>query len=73
MKLRWEKRHSDLHLGFSPIHPGQEVAQVAHVHGPDGSDHGWMVWLTVEQGELFDRYNRAGDAMKAAEARVAPP
>jgi len=41
--------------------------------GPGGADVGWMVWLTLQQGQRFDRYPNAGEAMAAAERALTPP
>lgn len=70
MKLRWERAHAGLYRGFAPS--GHELAQVGQVTGPGGADWGWMVWLTLEQGELFDRYATPEEAMTAAEATLDP-
>jgi hypothetical protein len=70
MRLRWEKAHAGLYRGFAAS--GQELAQVGHVSGPDGSDYGWMVWLTLDQGELLDRHPTAEEAMAAAESALGP-
>lgn len=70
MRLRWERAHHEgLCRGFSPGE-GQELAQVAHVFGPDGTDNGWIVLLTLQQGELFDHYPTPEAAMAAAEAAL---
>jgi hypothetical protein len=70
MELRWERgRSDDLCRGFS-VDEGQELAQVAHVFGPDGTDHGWIVLLTLQQGELFDHFPTPEEAMAAAEAAL---
>jgi hypothetical protein len=65
VRLRWEHTHQSLRRGFSL--EGLEVAQVAHVFGPDGDDNGWIVLLTLQQGELFDHYSTPDAAMAAAE------
>jgi hypothetical protein len=70
MRLRWERgRHESLWRGFS-VEEGHELAQVAHVFGPDGSDGGWIVLLTLQQGELFDHYATPEEARAAAEAAL---
>lgn len=70
MELRWRRAHAGLYRGFAPH--GLELAQVGRAAGPGGSDYGWMVWLTLEQGELPDRYPTAEAAMAAAEAALDP-
>lgn len=68
--LHWERTHAGLFRCFALT--GQELAQVGHVTGPSGADWGWMVWLTLEQGELFDRYAGLEEAMAAAEEALDP-
>lgn len=43
MKLRWERKRLGVYCAFSA--DGHELAQVAHILGPGGADHGWMVYL----------------------------
>jgi hypothetical protein len=57
-------------LQYRPV--GQVLAQVAQVHDPDGVPGGWMVWLTLQQGELFDRHLDADAAKTAAVAALDP-
>jgi hypothetical protein len=68
MRLRWEHTHESMRRGYSV--EGHELAQVAHVFGPDGHDHGWIVLLTLQQGELFDHYQTPEAAMAAAEVAL---
>jgi hypothetical protein len=65
MSLRWERPQQGLSRGFSP--EGHELAQVVHVHGPDGDELGWIAWLVHEQGELFDHFPTVDAARAAAE------
>lgn len=71
MRLRWESPNQGLARGFSP--EGVELAQVAHIHSPTGDDLGWVVWLTLEQGELFDQFPTITAARAAAEQALDPP
>jgi hypothetical protein len=68
MRLRWERSHVGMCRGFSV--EGHELAQVAHVYGPDGRDNGWIVLLTLQRGELFDHYPTPEEAMAAAEVAL---
>lgn len=64
MELQWECVRLGMHRATVG---GVALAQVAHMIGPRGSDHGWMVWLSGEPDELAERYPTAEAAMRAAE------
>lgn len=68
MQLQWEGPRDGLARGFGP--GGHELAQVANVFSPGGDELGWIVLLLHEQGELFDHYGSASQAMAAAETSL---
>lgn len=68
MKLRWEQPSQGMCRGFSE--DGHQLAQVANIHGPDGTDRGWMVWLVYQHEEPFDHYRSVEEAKAAAEAAL---
>jgi hypothetical protein len=70
MPLRWERKGLGRYTAYSE--EGHQLAQIAHIVGPGGADVGWMVWLTLKQGELFDHYPNAEEAMTAAERALTP-
>ena len=70
MELRWDRITLGRYHGFSA--DGRCLAQVAVLQGPDGRLTDWMVWLPLEQGELFASYPTAQEAMTAAQSALAP-
>ena len=71
MELRWERKGLGRYTAYDDA--GHQLAQIAHIVCPGGADVGWMVWLTLQQGQRFDRYPNAGEAMAAAERALTPP
>jgi hypothetical protein len=68
VRLWWEPPNHGLSRGWSP--EGIELAQVGHIRSREGEDIGWIVWLTLEQGELFDQFPTIEAAQAAAEAAL---
>jgi len=64
MKLNW----SESHRGYGT--DGTPKAEVTHIYGPDGSSHGWSVWLVERRIELRRRFPGAPEAKAAAEAAL---
>jgi hypothetical protein len=68
MRLRWERPRDGLARGFSV--EGLQLAQVAHIEHADNGDGRWMVLLLHPEGELFDLFGSAEEAMAAAETAI---
>jgi hypothetical protein len=66
MKLDWIESHR----GYGP--GGYPLADITHITGPDGSDHGWAVWLIERRLQLTPRYPDAEAARLAAATALDP-